>query len=101
MARVRVRRATVGSQSARAPPAWNVEGDSGPLDRVARACRPSGRRAALFFPWMKDREGNPFLQECRLVVKGPGGGGGGGGGGGLVFLCFFFFCWQVPFLLTP
>src|SRR5438445_6240942 len=90
-----------GSRSARAPPAWHVEGDSGSLDRVARACRPSGRRAALFFPWMKDREGNPFLQECRLVVKGPARGVPNPGSTPLPISAEFPLRWQVPFLLTP
>src|SRR5438445_723081 len=60
-----------GSRSARAPPAWHVEGDSGSLDRVARACRPSGRRAALFFPCMTSRWYSSLLKSVatRFLVR--------------------------------
>src|SRR5437870_12444705 len=50
---------------------------------------------------MKDREGNPFLQECRLVVKGPARGVPNPGITPLPISAEFPLRWQVPFLLTP
>src|SRR2546428_9062010 len=68
---------------------------------TARACRPLGGPAALFFPWMKDREGNPFPQGSRLVVKGRASGAPNPGSTPLPISAEFPLRWQVPFLLTP
>src|SRR2546425_3036976 len=68
---------------------------------TARHFRPSGGPAALFFPWMKDREGNPFLQGSRLVVKGRARGAPNPGSTPLPISAEFPLRWQVPFLLTP